>query len=126
MFKQKTVKYRLTGETNKLTMKVVDILGHEYTIERKGYISLDWYPEVHYKIKDKDFEYLQSVLLEEGIEVEKDTWALLAKVTLLKEEKITTTEVVERDYWFFKPRVKYVNRITCEEVIDGTTNSTTA
>ena len=124
--KRKTVKYRLTGTVDKLTIKVVDILGKEYTIEREGWIRLYYYPEVHYEIRDQDFDSLQEVLLEEGIEVEKDTWARLARVTLVSTAKVETTEVVERDYFFFKPKVKHIERLKCEEVLDASLISTHA
>ena len=126
----KTVKYKLTAKTPKLTMVVTDILGKEYTVDRTSKIYDYSYPEVHYDIEDMTPDSIKHVFLKhggsDGIQVAPDVWVRVAKVHFTGKEMVEVTKIVELEYWWFKPKLKYTSRITCEEVPDGAANSTTA
>lgn len=120
---KKTVKYKLTATTPKLTMTVTDVLGKEYVTDRTSRIYDYSYPKTHYDIEDMTPDSIKQVFLKhggsDGIQVAPDVWIRVAKVHFTNREMVEVTKIVELQYRWFKPKLKHTARILCEEVNDA-------
>jgi hypothetical protein len=112
----KTAKYLLTGTTNKFIIQVTDALGRDYVIERAGYIYSHYYPEDLYEILTLDFSTIAKFMIEEPVEVTKDTYAKINTVKLLRTEQIPASKIVEVKYMFYLKPIKYLSGINCEKL----------
>lgn len=113
----KTVKYKLSGVGTKLELKVIDVLGNNYIVQKVPYIAMFFYDNT-YTIKNPDFDCIKYYALKEGIEVEANKYVKVAFIELIKKTDIEISKFEERIYFWFKPSLKYTEDIKIEEIKD--------
>jgi hypothetical protein len=65
-----------------------------------------------------ELDSIAELLIDRGmkIQVAKNIYVKLAKISLISTKSIELTKDIELKYWFFKPKVRYTDYLTCEEI----------
>lgn len=109
----KNIKFLIKGVTNILHIQVTDILGKTHMIHESG--DFYKYSDGTWTIDDAQFDVIKHYALKEGIRINDKLVVKVARIKLVKEEKnIEIAQTLRYEYYFFKPVVRYTDRITVE------------